>query len=156
MVCEQQLQDQLVAELKSLRTLEAALNLGNEALVSNDTAKIEETTREYNRAIQHHLALKQPRESLTSGEPDQENAFKALLSHHSNKSVLFSLYDEINCVALICQSLNRANAKLIHEKQNHTQQALDILRHTETTASLYSSRGNSSSTSNQSKSLGKA
>ena len=155
------LPDQLPAlldtEVECLRRLLATLEQEYEALTSGDVEKLEKVTLAKNATMAEQVALAQQRGRIVAAAGfDNSNAgLETMVTQSVNPEPLNASLQALGELAQQCQHYNRENGRIIVQKQQQTQSALNILRQSDTTAPTYSIQGTTAA-SEDSRSLGKA
>jgi len=144
-------------EASCLKDLLSVLEQERESLLSGDAGTIEQITIDKNQALASQAEATQARLHLTLqliGD-NSKAGLQQLIDSSPNSAQLDADFLNITALAEQCQELNRSNGRLISQKQQQAQGALDILRQTEDTPATYS--GQVTATAQQKgRSLGKA
>jgi|GEM_PF-1515371 len=143
-------------ELNHLKLLHEALLEETQALLNQDALRIEDSVSKKFALLEQQNNLTRNRESQIehiTGEKGLQ-ALDTLASSHP-ESNLPTLVSELKSIADECRTINQNNGKLIHKRQRHTANALNVLRQTETGVAVYSDRGDAVE-SRGSRTLGKA
>ena len=154
----QQLASLMSREITCLQTLSAILQREYDALLTTDTSELEQIVTEKNQALAAQAESSQARIQFTLQQTGNgtENELQQLIeASGAVKHGLEASFAEITSLARQCQEANRRNGRLISQKQQQAQSALNILRQTDNTPATYSGQGD---TTNQQRgrSLGKA
>ena len=151
------LTDLLQEELNCLKRLLQILEQEQQALLSSDAPAIEALSLEKQQALAQQAQATQAR--LVHAQQQTGDASEAglhqLIQQAADKDSLSSQLSEITSLAQQCQAQNRANGRLINQKQEQAQSVLNILRQSDTNTATYSGQGDTARSS-QTRSLGKA
>lgn len=152
-----QLATLLAREVDCLRRLLNTLEQEHAALTTADIDKLENITPAKNAAMaeQAELAAQRAR-FLTDVHHDPSNeGLQAFIAANDNPPELTASLNALGEYAQQCQQHNRENGRLILQKQQQTQSALNILRQNGSSGPTYSGQGLADSTED-SRTLGKA
>ena len=153
----QQLASLLSREVDCLQALLSILNTEHNALLSGDVEAIEQITTKKNQALANQantsLARQQFARQLTGS--DSEQSLRDYITTASNRPELEACHASLLALAKQCQDENRINGRLITQKQQQAQGALNILRQTDNNPTTYSGHGDTSS-QQSGRTLGKA
>lgn len=157
MTRDQQLAALFNQETSSLQQLQNILQEEHEALIGKDLGAIERATSSKNRALANQADATNSRRRFAtqSGADEGEAGIQQLIADCENREQLASSFSELMSLAQQCHEANRANGRLIAEKQLHAQQALNIIRQTDSNLPTYTGRGEAINTPGT-RSLGKA
>ncbi|EAQ98468.1 flagella synthesis protein FlgN [Congregibacter litoralis] len=151
-----QLTPLLTAELRTLRSLEAALDAEYQALVDNSVDALESATAQKNLAVTAHREQQEQRLSWMHGLGlGADSSLAELVEHCGGSPQDAELQDTLAALAAECQENNRRNGGLILRLQDRTRGALDVLRREDGGPDLYSLSGSREHQSD-SRTLGKA
>ena len=125
--------------------------------MGTDIAAIEHATVSKNRALAIQADATNSRRSFTVqfGVGESEAEIQQLIADCENRKQLTSSFSELISLAQQCHEANRANGRLIAEKQQQTLQALNIIRQTDSNLPTYTGRGEAINTPGT-RSLGRA
>lgn len=157
MLQEQQFGSLLNDETTAMLYLKDVLQQEYQALLDGDISVIECVTERKNQALIAQDQSTQSRKYFAAqccADPSEAGVAQ-LIASYSNRGELEASFTQLSSLAKQCQEANRANGRLIAEKQQQALMALDILRQTNKTMPTYSVQGKADSTPS-SKSLGKA
>ncbi|GAB5453033.1 MAG: hypothetical protein Hals2KO_33610 [Halioglobus sp.] len=144
-------------EVLNLQAILDVLRQEHTALTEADVDAIERITASKNQLLSIQLELTQSRRRLTHavcGSATEESLGQYIES--SAQPGLTQSYSRLQELAAECNLANRTNGRLITQRQQHTRGALDILRHTDSTAATYSHAGKSATEGQAGRTLGKA
>ena len=151
------LTDLLQEDLNCLKRLLQILEQEQQALLSSDAPAIEALSLEKQQALAQQAQATQAR--LVHAQQQAGDASEAglhqLIQQAADKDSLSSQLSEITSLAQQCQAQNRANGRLINQKQEQAQSVLNILRQSDTNTATYYGQGDTARSS-QTRSLGKA
>ncbi|MFK7974607.1 MAG: flagella synthesis protein FlgN [Halioglobus sp.] len=147
----------LAHEVDCLQRLLSTLELERVALTTADIDKLERITPAKNAAMaeQTELALQRNRFLADHDYDPSNDGLLACISASDSAAELAASLESLAQYAEVCQQLNRENGRLILQKQQHTQSALNILRQNADQGPTYSGRGLADS-AEDSRTLGKA
>jgi flagellar biosynthesis/type III secretory pathway chaperone len=147
----------LDAEIACLQSLLAALEQERQALKDGDLDSIEQATAAKHRALGNQQAATLARQDFATlcGIAGDTRSLRQQIATSGEHLALNPLQDALHQLAARCHDLNRANGRLIHQKQENTRTALGILRQTEANPT-YSSHGDTPAISGKPRTLGKA
>lgn len=153
----QQLLSLLTSETACLQQLLKALEHEFKSLTSADISAIELAIKDKNQALanQAEATLSRQRFVATTSAEDSDEGLRQLVASYENHSELTQTYSELTSLARQCRNSNRTNGRLISQKQQQTQNALNIIRQAGNIPSTYSDQGGTITTPS-SRSLGKA
>ena len=153
----QQLADLLTQEILCLRQLLDTLHREHQALLTSDASAIELIAAEKQQSLANQSRATQARLHFTqqnaNGDPQQQ--LQQLVDSSTKPQALQQIVDETSSLAQQYQEKNRANGRLINQKQQQAQGALSILRQTDSNPATYSGHG-STPNRQQGRTLGKA
>jgi flagella synthesis protein FlgN len=157
MTQEQQLTSLLNSEVTCLQVLLDTLNDEFNALTSSNVDALEQITLDKNNALAKQAEATLSRQHFVTAEThdNTDKGLQQLLSGYQTQQALSNTLLQLRSLAEQCQNLNRTNGRLILQKQQHTRNALDILRQADSNPSTYSGQGDTI-TSGEGRSLGKA
>lgn len=143
MMQEQQLASLLNQETSSLQQLQNILQLEYDALMGTDIGAIERATSNKNQALENQAEATRSRKNFIaqSGADETEEGIQQLIASYSNCDELASAYSNMLSLARQCHETNRANGRLITEKQHQARMALNIIRQTDNHLPTYSGQG---------------
>lgn len=157
MTQEQQFTRLIDSELHCLQALLTTLNQEFEILTNGDVSALEQATKEKNDALAKQAAATLARQNfvINSMHENSDQGLQQLISTFQDQQALSTSIEQLRSLAEQCQSINRVNGRLITQKQQHTRNALDILRQADSKPSIYSGQGDTV-TQSETRSLGKA
>lgn len=157
MAQEQKLTALLNNEATCLQVLLDALNSEFNALTSSDIDTLEQITQTKNDALAKQAEATLARQHFVATTPHEntDKGLQQLIAGYKNQDSLSITIGKLRSLAEQCQNTNRTNGRLILKKQQHTRNALDILRQADSSPSIYSVQGDTI-TGSESRSLGKA
>lgn len=157
MTQEQQLTSLLNSEVTCLQALLDALNKEFDALTNSNVASLEQVTHDKNNALAKQAEASLSRQHFVTAKAHEntDKGLQQLIAGYQNQKVLSTTIGQLRSLAEQCQSINRTNGRLILQKQQHTRNALDILRQADSNPSTYSGQGDTIA-NGESRSLGKA
>lgn len=141
---EQQFTTLLNDELACLQNLLTTLNQEYEALTDTDIEALESATQKKNSALAKQAETTLARQNFVAtvmGKNAEEVELHKFIVRYSNQAQLSTTLDQLHVVAEQCQTANRTNGRLILQKQQHTRNALDIIRQADSKPSTYSGQG---------------
>ena len=157
MTQEQQLTLLLNSEVTSLQVLLDTLDREFDALTSSDVDALEQVTLDKNNALakQAEATISRQHFVTATAHENTDKGLQQLIASYQNQTKLSTTISQLRSLAEQCQNINRTNGRLILQKQQHTRNALDILRQADSNLSTYSDQGDTIA-SGESRSLGKA
>jgi len=157
MTQEQKLTSLLNSEVACLQLLLDTLNREFDALTNSDIDTLEQVTQNKNNALAKQAEATLARQHFVDVTPHEntDKGLQQLIVGYKNQNSLSATIGQLRSLAEQCQNTNRTNGRLILQKQQHTRNALDILRQADSSPSTYSVQGGTI-TGSESRSLGKA
>lgn len=154
---EQQLLSILESEATSLEALHTILLEEHEGLLGPDIAAIERLTQSKSQALDAQTDITRQRQQLVAQYTDQTNPapLQTLTATLGQPETLLKQIARLEAMAQECERLNRTNGRLILQRHQQTQGALQVLRQTGETTDTYSGRGKTQA-AGASRTLGKA
>ncbi|MCR9104351.1 MAG: flagellar protein FlgN [Gammaproteobacteria bacterium] len=145
-------------EIDSLTQLQSILQQEYDALVNADIDAIESLSARKNAALTLQAKLTQARQGMVrdAALSDTPEGLQQLITQSQDSEALALAYRKLTELAALCHESNRINGRLIVQKQRQANEALDILRRTDSAAPTYSSQGKTASTGPGGRTLGKA
>lgn len=147
----------LQREIDNLNTLQSIVDREYEALADANIPAIEALIAEKNRALHTQAELAKSRQDIVQQHSfdDTPDGLLRFIDECDNRDTLSTAYRHLSTLARDCRDSNRANGRLISQKQRHAADALDVLRKTDSKSSLYSSQGKTSLAGEKGRTLGK-
>jgi len=147
----------LEGEIDNLKTLQSILDREYEALADANIPAIEALSAEKNRALNTQAELANTRQDILQQHSfnDTPDALLRFIGECDNRETLSNAYQQLSTLAAGCRDSNRANGRLISQKQRQAVGALDVLRKTDSKSSIYSSQGKTSLAQEKGRTLGK-
>lgn len=154
---EQQFTALLDSELNCLQVLLETLHREFDALSQSDVEALEQVTLDKNNALANQAAATLARQQFVTASAceNADKGLQQLIASFDNRASLSATFNQLRALAEQCQSANRANGRMITQKQQYTRNALDILRQADSKPSTYSDQGDTV-TQSESRILGKA
>jgi flagella synthesis protein FlgN len=153
----QQLLSLITGELTSLEALQRILQQEQQALLAADVTSIEALTAQKNRALDQQSDITRQRQLFTQQHAGVNSI--AALQHMATRlgmaQDIAGPLKKLQVLADQCRNLNRDNGRLIQQRQQHTQGALQVLRQSGDAPATYSGRGKTEA-ANRPRTLGKA
>lgn len=153
----QELGSVLDREIDCLQALLQVLEAEREALLSGDVDAIEHATAAKNGALAAQGEATLSRESATSrfSVDNTDEGMRQLIAGCENRERLDASLSRLRALAAQCRDGNRANGRLILQKQEHARGALNVIRQTGASTPIYSGQGKATAAAGT-RSLGKA
>lgn len=154
---KQQLLAMLESEASSLEALHAILLEEHEGLLGQDISVIERLTQSKSRALDAQTDITRQRQQLVARYTDQTNPapLQTLTATLGQPETILKQIARLEAMARECEQLNRNNGRLILQRHQQTQGALQVLRQTGDSTDTYSGRGKTQA-AGASRTLGKA
>lgn len=153
----QQLSGALNHEADCLQRLLDILKQEHDALLAADIDAIERVTASKNQALAVQLEAESTRHRLLSQSSIDitDEGLLLLIAKCDNREQLTDSVSHLNSLTQLCRASNRANGRLIMQKQEQARGALNVIRQTSSAAPTYSGQGKTTATQ-ANRSLGKA
>jgi flagellar biosynthesis/type III secretory pathway chaperone len=157
MLATDELASILAREVDCLGRLLAILEREHAALTTDDIEQLERVTLDKNAGMaeQAELAMQRGRLLANAGYDSSNTGLQAFIAASTDAAPLNQALESLGDLSGQCQHYNRENGRIIVQKQQHTRNALNILRQNDAASPTYSLRG-LTTTPEDSRTLGKA